>query len=107
MPKEYGGDMPLSEMIGELFNHKLKLLFFAKLSHLGFLFVCLELTKKELMESRDRVMMLDEMKVRMECYSERAREGAVSALKQGMLCKMDNGPFESGLCGNFRKLEVD
>lgn len=47
------------------------------------------------------------MKVRLECYNDRAREGAVSALKHGMLCKMDTGPYESGLCGSFRKLEVD
>ncbi|KAL0266616.1 UNVERIFIED_CONTAM: hypothetical protein PYX00_009109 [Menopon gallinae] len=81
LPEEYGGDIPIAEMI--------------------------KLTKEELLRHRDVILSHDEMKVKLECYSEKAREGAVSALKQGMFCKMDTMPFDSGLCGTFRKLEVD
>lgn len=51
----------------------------------------------------------DKMRVNLELYSEKAREGAVSALKQGFGCS-DIGPNDStmyGITGSFRKLEVD
>lgn len=57
--------------------------------------------------NRQLLLSHDQMKVRLEYYNDRAKEGAVSALKHGMFCKMDNGRYESGLCGTFRKLEVD
>lgn len=38
-------------------------------------------------------------------YSARAREGAVSALKEGFTCKKSNDMM--GITGSFRKLEVD
>lgn len=48
------------------------------------------------------------MKVCLDLYSEKAREGAVSALKQGFGCS-DIGSADSmfGITGSFRKLEVD
>ena len=57
--------------------------------------------------NRDVLLSHDQMKVRLEYYSNEAREGAISALKHGMFCKMDTGTYGSGLCGSFRKLEVD
>lgn len=49
------------------------------------------------------------MRVCLDLYSEKAREGAVSALKQGFGCS-DIGSSDStmyGITGSFRKLEVD
>jgi len=45
------------------------------------------------------------MEVRLEMYSAKAREGAVSALKEGFACKKNNDIM--GVTGSFRKLEVD
>lgn len=50
------------------------------------------------------------MGVRLEMYSEAAREGAISALKAGAnTCAGADavGDAMRGLTGNFRKLEVD
>lgn len=77
LPKEYGGSMPMAEMI--------------------------ELFKKELTAARSTLLSHDEMKVRLELFSEGAKVGAVSALK-------NNGcsPYKNDLLtGSFRKLEVD
>lgn len=56
------------------------------------------------------LLLNDKMAVRLEMYSEAAREGAVSALRSG--ANSCNGPDAvgdamRGLTGNFRKLEVD
>jgi hypothetical protein len=45
------------------------------------------------------------MEVRLDMYSAKAREGAVSALKEGFTCKKSNDMM--GVTGSFRKLEVD
>jgi hypothetical protein len=45
------------------------------------------------------------MEVRLDMYSAKAREGAVSALKEGLTCKKNNDML--GITGSFRKLEVD
>lgn len=49
------------------------------------------------------------MAVRLEMYSEAAREGAISALRAGLnTCSNgDVGDAMHGVTGNFRKLEVD
>ncbi|XP_013184856.1 alpha-tocopherol transfer protein-like [Amyelois transitella] len=84
LPKEYGGVMPMKEMI--------------------------ELWKEELARKRDILLLNDKMAVRLEMYSEAAREGAVSALRAGVkTCAGADavGDAMRGLTGNFRKLEVD
>ncbi|KAG7313391.1 hypothetical protein JYU34_000509 [Plutella xylostella] len=84
LPKEYGGDMPMKEMI--------------------------ELWKVELEAKRERLLLNDKLAVRLEMYSEAAREGAVSALRSGAnTCAGADavGDAMRGLTGNFRKLEVD
>ncbi|CAH0703717.1 unnamed protein product [Spodoptera exigua] len=84
LPKEYGGTMPMKEMI--------------------------DLWKVELASKRDILLLNDKMAVRLEMYSEAAREGAISALKSGAnTCAGADavGDAMRGLTGNFRKLEVD
>ncbi|XP_037299763.1 alpha-tocopherol transfer protein-like [Manduca sexta] len=84
LPKEYGGVMPMRQMI--------------------------DLWKEELANKRDTLLMNDKMSVRLEMYSEAAREGAVSALRAGAnTCAGADavGDAMRGLTGNFRKLEVD
>ncbi|XP_068619992.1 alpha-tocopherol transfer protein-like [Battus philenor] len=84
LPQEYGGVMPMKEMI--------------------------ELWKIELASKRDILLLNDKMAVRLELYSEGAREGAISALragKNGCAANETVGDAMRGLTGNFRKLEVD
>ncbi|XP_019876611.1 alpha-tocopherol transfer protein-like [Aethina tumida] len=82
LPKEYGGQMPMSEMI--------------------------ELWKEELKNSHPTLMSHDKMQVEESLFSPKAKEGAVSALKAGMgiSCGAE-GDSLCGITGNFRKLEVD
>ncbi|XP_077302149.1 alpha-tocopherol transfer protein-like [Arctopsyche grandis] len=82
LPKEYGGTMPMEEMI--------------------------KLWKVELLNSRDILLLNDKMSVRLELFSEAAREGAVSALRTdaNLSCSASGDPLR-GITGNFRKLEVD
>ena len=83
LPKEYGGTMPMKEMIA--------------------------LWRKELLEMRPTLLSHDKMRVCLDLYSDKAREGAVSALKQGFSCS-EIGTSDStmyGINGSFRKLEVD
>ncbi|XP_058805531.1 alpha-tocopherol transfer protein-like [Phymastichus coffea] len=83
LPKEYGGSVPMKHMI--------------------------DAWRKELLELRPTLLINDKMRVRPEMYSDKAREGAVSALKAGFSC-MNATSGEStmhGICGSFRKLEVD
>lgn len=49
----------------------------------------------------------DEMRVHLGMYSVKAREGAVSALKQLHCASSDGDTNLYGLQGSFRKLEVD
>ncbi|XP_014225739.1 alpha-tocopherol transfer protein-like [Trichogramma pretiosum] len=83
LPKEYGGTIPMKEMINAW--------------------------REELMSLRMTLLSHDKMRVRPELYSEKAREGAVSALKQGFNCStVSTGESTMhGICGSFRKLEVD
>lgn len=83
LPKEYGGVMPMAEMI--------------------------ELWKKELEAYRSTMLLEDQLAVNLEMYSEAARAGAISALKQNLNGCLGTGGTNStyGLAGSFRKLEVD
>lgn len=59
---------------------------------------------------RDILLLGDKMAVRLEMYSEAAREGAISVLRSGAnTCAGTDavGDAMRGLTGNFRKLEVD
>lgn len=49
----------------------------------------------------------DGMVVKMDMYTAKAREGAVSALTQSMSCAGKDESTLQGLQGSFRKLEVD
>jgi len=84
LPQEYGGTMPMAEMI--------------------------ELWKAELVAQQPVLRNNDKMRVNLDMYSSKAREGAVSALKK-LNCGADGDNSAesnlSGLQGSFRKLEVD
>lgn len=83
LPKEYGGDMPMAEMI--------------------------RLWKAEVEAQRTTILNDDNMAVHLEMYPDSAREGAVSSLKHHLNgcsgLKDNNNTY--GLAGSFRKLEVD
>lgn len=82
LPKEYGGDVPMGKMI--------------------------ELWKDEIKDTQKIFELNDKMTVNLNMYSEKAREGAVSALKQNFGCATDGQDTNIyGLQGSFRKLEVD
>ncbi|CAG9768076.1 unnamed protein product [Ceutorhynchus assimilis] len=82
LPKEYGGTMPMSEMI--------------------------ELWQEELKKSHSILMSHDQMAVNEELFTQRQRDGAVSALRRqgGTSCGAEKDSL-CGITGNFRKLEVD
>lgn len=63
------------------------------------------LWKQELQAARGILLSHDKMEVCLDMYSAKAREGAVSALKEGFTCK--KGSEMMGISGSFRKLEVD
>lgn len=81
LPKEYGGTMPMSEMI--------------------------ESWKEELKKSHPKLMSHDRMEVDEDLFSQKAKEGAVSALKRNGVSCGSEGDSLCGISGNFRKLEVD
>lgn len=87
LPREYGGVMPMKEMIG--------------------------IFKNELRERRDLLLNHDKMNVRFELYPEPVRRGSISALNIPLDAPVDafNEKKEmygmSGLQGSFRKLEFD
>lgn len=62
------------------------------------------LWKKELLAARPTLLAHDDMKVRLELFSESARAGAVSALRNG---GGSCNPQTDILAGSFRKLQVD
>ncbi|KAK5640002.1 hypothetical protein RI129_010813 [Pyrocoelia pectoralis] len=80
LPKEYGGVMPMSEMI--------------------------ELWRGELLKSNALLQTHDKMEVQEELFSSKERDGAVSALQASSgTCGNEDSIY--GVTGNFRKLEVD
>ncbi|KAF5272788.1 hypothetical protein FQA39_LY07815 [Lamprigera yunnana] len=81
LPKEFGGVMPMIEMIA--------------------------LWKRQLLKANVLLLSHDKMQVNEEMYSNKERDGAVSALRKGIITcgSEDDGWY--GITGNFRKLEVD
>lgn len=68
-----------------------------------------DLWKAELAAKQPILKTNDKIRVNLDMYSEKARAGAVSALKQ-LQCNDDSINSENnlrGLQGSFRKLEVD
>ncbi|BES98611.1 CRAL_TRIO_N [Nesidiocoris tenuis] len=81
LPKEYGGNVPMSEMIASF--------------------------KKELAEHRQTILDHDKIEMRLELFTDPAKEGAISALKAGATNE-SCAPYKMDvLTGSFRKLEVD
>ncbi|KAF2898347.1 hypothetical protein ILUMI_07831 [Ignelater luminosus] len=83
LPKEYGGSIPMSEMIASW--------------------------KEELRKSHGLLLLHDQMCINENLFSAKEKEGAVSALKRGISgvhCGGEEDPLY-GVTGNFRKLEVD
>ncbi|XP_065219188.1 alpha-tocopherol transfer protein-like isoform X2 [Planococcus citri] len=80
LPKEYGGDMPMAEMI--------------------------RLWKEELYNRRETLLTNDAMAVKLEMYNEAAKEGRVSALKSGCGIGAQNDCADY-VTGSFRQLAVD
>lgn len=82
LPKEYGGIMPMVEMI--------------------------ELWKMELEKQRQILLDNDKMSVNLSMYSEGAQEGSVVALRNSInSCDTVTDQNVFGLQGSFRKLQVD
>lgn len=88
LPAEYGGTIPMKEMIEQF--------------------------KEELKERRDFLLLHDKMNVRFELYPEAVRSGSIKALSVPL--DSSNDAFSetkkdsysmSGLQGSFRKLEFD
>lgn len=70
----------------------------------------LELWKIELAERQSILRSNDKMRVHLEMYSAKAREGSISALKKLHCTPAEDTKNEAnlyGLQGSFRKLEVD
>lgn len=82
LPKEYGGEMPMSEMI--------------------------RLFKLELEAKRDIVVSHDRMGVKLELYPPSVRNGSVRSLKSTIeYLECSKKKETEGLQGSFRKLEID
>lgn len=62
-----------------------------------------DLWKEEMLVVRPQLLAHDDMKMRLELFSEGAKSGAVSALRKGGSC----APHTDVLAGSFRKLQVD
>lgn len=107
LPKEYGGAMPMAEMIGMYAKHFIEAI--GRAEKKTIFYWSLGLWKAELAEKQSILKSNDKMRVHLEMYSEKARVGAVSALNQ-LHCNDDNVNGDAnlrGLQGSFRKLEVD
>lgn len=99
MPKEYGGTIPMSEMIGMFIKIFDWIVLTFELISASF--------KKELFDANPTLLSHDKMEANEDLFSHQAKIGAVSALKRtGTNCGSE-GDSIYGITGNFRKLEVD
>lgn len=83
LPSEYGGDIPMSDMI--------------------------EAFRLELEAKRELLLKHDEMRVNLDSYPRSIREGSVRSLKKSIE-EVDDTPNDKdhfGPQGSFRKLEID
>ncbi|XP_025423691.1 alpha-tocopherol transfer protein-like isoform X3 [Sipha flava] len=94
LPKEYGGEMEMSKMIGKLiFNNTIIL------QSTFYLFKqMIDLWKQELLEKREQILKSEKMSVNEDMFSEGARQGRVSAL---------TNQSHHHMVGSFRQLTVD
>ncbi|XP_059611401.1 clavesin-1-like [Phlebotomus argentipes] len=82
LPAEYGGNMPMAEMI--------------------------KLFKKELEDKQPTILHNDNMNLRLDMYPPEALEGSLGAINRACGAQKDSvGSTFHGLQGSFRKLEVD
>lgn len=83
LPAEYGGTVPMKEMI--------------------------EAFKKELEEKRDIILSHDTMSVKLEMYPKNIREGSVRSLKTAIVAQdaCESKIDIYGMPGSFRKLNID
>uniref|UniRef100_A0A1L8DAJ2 Putative alpha-tocopherol transfer protein n=1 Tax=Nyssomyia neivai TaxID=330878 RepID=A0A1L8DAJ2_9DIPT len=82
LPAEYGGEMPMAEMI--------------------------KLFKKELEEKQSVILNNDKMGLKLDMYPPEALEGSLGAINRACGIQGDSvGSTFHGLQGSFRKLEVD
>lgn len=111
LPQEYGGTMPMAKMIGNLILADqmagIHILIFRLWPFFLSLSLKIELFREELTAKQQTLIDNDKMRVHLNMYSPKAREGAVSALKQLNCASSDGDANLYGLQGSFRKLEVD
>jgi hypothetical protein len=101
LPKEYGGEMPQAKMISEFFILPISVFFFSSDS-----IEFAELWKKELKQTREKLLLNDQMKVNLSLFSEKERHGSAAAPNvPSQVCNPDSSVY--GINGSFRKLEVD
>lgn len=94
LPKEYGGEMEMSKMIGK-FNLSTQIF----IVYIIFILTNLvDLWKQEMFQKRELILKNEKMRVRDDMFSEGAKQGRVSALT-------NNG--HQHMVGSFRQLTVD
>lgn len=94
LPKEYGGEMEMSKMIGEIIFLNPYLCY----QQFIYLKIIIDLWKQELFENREQILKNEKMSVREDMFSEGARQGRVSAL---------TNHSHHHMVGSFRQLTVD
>lgn len=111
LPKEYGGKVPMAKMIGKLKQDKDNIANYLTFKIIRTNFSQTELWKEELKKLQPTLLHNDKMRVKLEMYTIKQREGAISALKQKHCSaggeNASDATAMSGLQGSFRKLEVD
>lgn len=111
LPKEYGGKIPMSEMIGELMWKLLRELVSVEIMSVSIS----DMFKKELIEKNSIFDNYNDMRVHTDMYPKQALDGSVKSLKYSLassdIDKINISKLDiyggNGLQGSFRKLEID